>query len=189
MRNPQQENLMSWTAIRNGHLPRYQVSENGEWFMLNTGDIGYLIEIANKYLGNNKFKTDYELSDHRFGYYLGNWMSRYVKEGYTRKMIRDLQDNLDGIRFYHMLIPAIPTRGKPLPYWEFSAHMEDFKDAESEAAYAFAHQLTFDGFKGLKRCLKKDCRRFFIRRRDAKWCSDKCGSHYRTIKNRKKRLG
>lgn len=180
--------MESWFATRNGHIPFYKLTlEDGQVFVGHTGDINFLIETANKYLGKNDFKKmSYIPYDHVFGYSLSVWMGRLLEKGFTTQMLKELRQELGEIRFFHVLNPAIPTRGKPLPHWDHIADMEDFNDPETTAAYAFSQQLTLDGFTGLKRCRIPDCQKFFVRRPNALWCSESCGSRFRVSKKRKK---
>ncbi|AGH54201.1 TPA: CGNR zinc finger domain-containing protein [Legionella pneumophila] len=52
-------------------------------------------------------------------------------------------------------------------------------------AYMFSNVTSLCGLEGLKRCKSNDCLKFFIGRRNAKWCSNSCGSKYRVNKLRK----
>nr|BFD66603.1 hypothetical protein HAGR004_16250 [Bdellovibrio sp. HAGR004] len=101
-------------------------------------------------------------------------------------MLQDLRGETQGLRFFHFLNPAIPSRGQPLPHWNFVVDTEEEIDAKKMAAYAFAQQLTINGFVNLKRCHLKSCQNFFIGRSNTKWCSKSCGSFYRVTKKRKK---
>lgn len=181
------DSMEGWLAARKGHIPFWKLTENGQVLLGHTGDVKFLIATANKYLGKDDFKKMTHIPfEHLFGYALGCWMARFVDKGFTSQMLKDLRKELSDVRFFHILNPAIPSRGEPLPHWEFVADMEDMSDPEVTAAYAFSHQLTLDGFVGLKRCGLSNCKRFFIGRPDAKWCSNACGSRYRVGQKRKR---
>jgi hypothetical protein len=180
--------MEGWFASRKGHIPFYKLTfEDGQVLVGHTGDVQFLIEAANKYLGEiDVNRTAYISFDQMFGYSLGVWMGRFLEEGFSMSMLRELRQELGEIRFFHVLNPAIPSRGKPLPHWDHVADMEHFNDPSVTAAYAFSQQMTLDGFTGLKRCKMKSCKRFFIGRPDSKWCSTACGSRYRVSQMRKR---
>lgn len=182
------DSMIGWDAYRKGHIPFWRLTDDGQVLLGHTGDVNFLIESANKYLENDDFKkSTYLHFDHVFGYSLGIWMGRFIdsKCKLNSVLLTDLRDELAEIRFFHTLNPAIPSRGQPLPHWEFTADMEDFSDPATTAAYAFSQQLTLDGLKGLKRCAMVTCKKFFIGRPNAIWCSSKCGGKYRVAKKRK----
>lgn len=187
MRNTLLDSMEGWSAARKGHIPFWKFTGNGQILLGHTGDVKFLIEMANKYLGKGDFgKLPHISFEHVFGYSLGVWMKQFVDKGFTTEMLKELREEMDKIRFFHFLNPAIPTRGKPLPHWEYSADMEDFSDPNTVAAYAFSAQLTVDGFVGLKYCDMHDCQKFFIGRPNAKWCSKACGSKHRVTEKRKR---
>lgn len=187
MRNTLLDSMEGWSAARKGHIPFWKFTGDGQILLGHTGDVKFLIEMANKYLGKGDFsKLSYISFEHVFGYSIGAWMKRFVDKGFTTEMLKELREEMDEIRFFHFLNPAIPSRGKPLPHWEYSADMEDFSDPNTVAAYAFSVQLTVDGFVGLKYCEMGDCQKFFIGHPNAKWCSAACGSKHRVAEKRKR---
>jgi hypothetical protein len=191
MRKPLHEKSEGVHAILNSMAPRqghivvpYKWSDREGILFRNTGDTDFLIETANQYSGKAHPKESSFLP--KFGHYLADWMERFVSKGFTTQMLQELRRELGNIRFFHVLNPAIPTRGKPLPHWDYIADTADFTDPRTTAAYAFSQQLTLDGFIGLKRCHLKSCRKFFIGRPNTKWCSDSCGSLHRVRQKRKR---
>jgi len=190
VRKPLQEVNEFAEAINNGFADRqghirvfYKWTDRDGMVFRNTGDMKFLIETANRFLKKSEAKESNFLA--RFGLALGVWMERFLSKGFSRQMLSELRDELGKIRFFHVLNPAIPSRGKPLPHWDYIADTEDFIDPEKTAAYAFSQQLTLDGFSGLKRCHMKTCKRFFIGRPNTKWCSTSCGSLFRVRQKRK----
>ena len=190
MRKPLQELDEGVQAIRNGFARRqghitipYKVIGRGEILFRNTGDVTFLIETANNSMETSSTKDSSFLQ--KFGFNLSRWMNRLVSTSFNMPMLQELRGELGNIRFYHVLNPAIPSRGKPLPHWDYIADTEDFIDPKTMAAYAFSQQLTLDGFTGLKRCKLKSCKKFFIGRPNTKWCKDSCGSLYRVQQMRK----
>lgn len=187
MKNTLLDSMEGWSAARKGHIPFWKFTGDGQILLGHTGDVKFLLEMANKYLGKSDFeKMSHVIFEHKFGYSLGVWMKRFVDNGFTSQMLKELRNELGQIRFFHEINPAILTRGKPLPHWEYIADMEDFSDPSTTAAYAFCEQLTVDGFVGLKYCEMRDCRKFFIGRPNAKWCSATCGSKHRVAQKRKR---
>lgn len=187
MKTSLHDSMESWFATREGHIPFWKWTEDGRTLIGHTGNINFLIESANKYIGKDDFKKMSHIPyDHVFGYSLGLWMGRFVEKGFTSELLKELREELGGVRFFHTLNPAIPSRGKPLPHWEHSADMEDFNDPQTTAAYAFSQQMTVDGFAKLRRCKDKTCLKFFVGRPDAKWCSKSCGSKHRVNEKRRK---
>ncbi len=181
--------MKAWYAARKGHIPFWKLADNGQVLLGHTGDVTFLIATANKYLGKGDFKKAGRTPfDHLFGYYLGVWMGHFIDSDnkLSSQLLKKLRKELGEIRFFHTLNPAIPSRGEPLPHWDFIADMEDFSSPETTAAYAFSQQLTLDGFARLKRCEMSKCGKFFIGRPNAKWCSVACGSKYRVGQKRKR---
>lgn len=187
MKSPLHDAIESHNAIRKGHIPFWKLTDNGQVLLGHTGDVKFLVSTANRYLGQCDFnKMPYISFDHIFGYSLSIWMGLLVTKGLSNQLLKELREEINEMRFFHILNPAIPSRGKPLPHWDYVADMEDFVDPKTTAAYAFSQQLTLNGFAGLKRCGMKNCQKFFIGRPDAKWCSKTCGSKHRVTQKRKR---
>jgi predicted RNA-binding Zn ribbon-like protein len=108
------------------------------------------------------------------------WFERYVQESASDEIIKDLNDELEWVRFRHVLRKT--KTGTPA--WQHIVDFEEAQDPFASAAYAFAHLLGIGGLRGLKRCQMPDCGRFFIGRPNAKWCSDACGSRHRVREKR-----
>ena len=114
MRNPLHDSMEAHFTTRKGHIPFWKWTENGQILLGHTGNLNFLIEIANHYFKKNDFnKMSNFPFDHIFGHSLGVWMARFIEKGLTSQLLRELRQELNEIRFFHVLNPAIPSRGEP----------------------------------------------------------------------------
>ena len=72
------------------------------------------------------------------------------------------------------------------PFWRRVANGDQINDPHVGVAYGVAHLLALGALEGLKRCRLHSCQNFFIGPPNKKSCSEKCGSHFRVKKKRKK---
>lgn len=156
---------------------------DGKIRMHRATDVKRLIDAANKFLSKGELEKKISIdAAHFFERSLSVWMTRLVGEGISKNLIADLNTEMKGVRFWHLLMPPEDE----LPYWKHIADLKSYFRPEVDAAYAFSQQLAIGSFKGLKRCRIPDCQKFFVGRPDAKWCSKACGSRHRVNKKRKR---
>ena len=180
--------------------------ENDEFFTLKEGrfsrfqadDIDWLLDAANdapnlEYRDKQGFTVIFrngvpvsEISpEETFCCWVNRFMSSLVYCGVTEDLIDELNYILSNIRYIHILMIS----KSKVPYWQNNvADMNRSSTPDEAAAYAFAHQLAIGGIDGLKRCELSDCKKFFVGRSNAKWCSKSCGGKHRVRKKRKRDL-
>ena len=142
-----------------------------------------VIDMINQVLGKGLGKSvAYVDVGYVFCEAMHTWLEQLVQEGVTTKMIEDLNTELEGIRFQHVL--KKDDSGEPT--WLYIADYGFGQDADSRAAYAFSQLLTCGALEGLKKCQMSDCDNFFLGRPNAKWCSKKCGARHRVRSKRKR---
>ena len=142
-----------------------------------------LIEMVNRVLAEQTGASpSYVTAVYAFCAAMHDWMERLVEKGVTKGLIDDLNDELEDVRFQHVL----EGDGAGQPTWRYIADLESGLDPDSAAAYGFSHLLEAGALDGLKRCQLSDCENFFIGRPNAKWCSQKCGSLHRVRAKRKR---
>lgn len=145
-------------------------------------DVKNLLKIANKAV-NEKLNLDSELTIHQAECALAReWFDLFIDKGITKEVVARLNSRIGHIQFIHVLEPS----PKGLPNWRRIANADKINDPELSIAYGIAHLLSAGAFKGLKRCRRKECQKYFVGRPNKKWCSDNCGSHSRVRKMRKK---
>lgn len=114
--------------------------------------------------------------------YTREWFDLFIDKGITKDVIEELNKPISHIRYHHFLIYS----AKGIPRWQHIANGKEVYDPQLAVAYVISHLLAAGAFIGLKRCNLKDCQKYFVGKSNKKWCSDKCGSHYRVKKMRKK---
>lgn len=110
------------------------------------------------------------------------WLEAFLEKGITEEVVKKLNSRIAHVHYHHVLMHS----SKGLPYWRRIANGDQIDDPELSVAYGVAHLLAVGAFEGLKSCRLKTCRRFFIGRPDAKWCSKACGSKYRVTQKRRR---
>lgn len=169
----------------------------GKLLALGKEGADFLLETANKTLGYEYLqrkgtvvlkKDDGSLGGYiplevQFGMAVRDWLARILDEGVSENMMDEINQELGDIRFIHMLM--LTKNGTP--YWQ---HISDLDASLAAphiiAAYNIANQIVIGGFEKLKRCQLRACNRFFLGPRNAKWCSEACGSLYRVRQKRKR---
>jgi hypothetical protein len=111
---------------------------------------------------------------------LYRWLGRLVRYGESAGLIRDLNKQLNDVRYKHII--KKDSSGNAV--WWQAVDFGAMDDPRSGAAYTFSHMLCAGTLKGLKRC--KDCENFFLGRPNAKWCSVTCGSRHRVRAKRRR---
>jgi hypothetical protein len=99
------------------------------------------------------------------------------------KLVSDLNQVLQSVPYIRCL--ELDSNGELL--WKEVPNFDAMDHPRAIAAYKFAYYLANGVLDNLKRCEREECRKFFIRARHAKYCSDSCGSMQRTKKSRDKK--
>lgn len=145
--------------------------------------VRFLLEAANRFLDKSDFERDILISeDHFYDKIVWLLMTRLDQEGVTNTLVDDLNRLTEKIQYQHRLMFL---KGD-LPYGVYIADIRSSFSPDVLAAFAFSQQLAMGSFVGLKRCRLPNCQRFFIGRRNTKWCSKKCGSWHRVSQKRKR---
>ena len=130
------------------------------------------------------------------------WLERIAKHGVTKGLANKLTEELTG--FPMIAHPAFNADTRSLePNFEYPDLPED---VNIRTAFAVAVLLWEGKLDGLKRCAlpakieelakkypslrkriragKFDCKNYVVKNSKGKWCSEKCGSHFRTTEKR-----
>lgn len=110
------------------------------------------------------------------------WLEDLLEKGASKELLNLLNGIIGNVSYIHVL--KYSPNG--LPTWRRIANADKIQSHHISTAYGVAHLLAIGALKNLKRCKRESCRRFFLGRPNAKWCSEKCGSHFRVHKKRKR---
>ncbi len=118
---------------------------------------------------------------------LRDWISRYFKEGLTDHFLDDLNGAMYEVRYSKHVLPLdlLPS-DSGYPRNGYIAELDQRLTPEAYAANEFSKILTSRMLEGVKRCQMEGCKRFFVGRPQAKWCSKACGSKHR-VRNKRRR--
>ncbi len=111
------------------------------------------------------------------------WFDMFLEKGITKEVTSKLNSRIGHVQFLHVLSHS--TDGSL--HWRRIANGDKIDDPEISIAYMMAHLLSSGEFKGLKRCERKECEKYYIGRPNKRWCSESCGSHFRVKRMRKKK--
>jgi hypothetical protein len=179
------DDIEAFFTFRKGQLHRFEVGDI-DWLLAAANDAPHLEDKERNGMTiryRNGVPAREILPDEMFCYWVKRYMVWIIAHGVTKELINDLNDLLSEVRYIHVL--AITKFGEP--YWQDNiADMQRGSEPPEVAAFALSHHLAAGGLAGLKRCEQSECKRFFVGRPNAKWCSTTCGSKHRVRKKRKR---
>lgn len=140
-----------------------------------------LIEAANIHIERKNGK-DYQNTLPTLEAFIYECMHEYYQNGVSDNLLNKLNEILRNVKI-QCLVENIKNRlmAVHVAYMPYNPPPLVF------GAYMFSNITSLGGLEGLKRCKSNDCLKFFIGRRNAKWCSNSCGSKCRVKKMRKNR--
>lgn len=145
-------------------------------------DVKNLIKNANKALKEN-LEAKETVSGPELECLLAyKWFETLHEKGITVELLKQINSIIGHVRYLHVLKHS----PNGLPYWRRIANADEINHPQISVAYGVAQLLAVGALEGLKRCQLQTCRRFFIGRPDAKWCSEACGSKHRVTQKRKR---
>lgn len=154
----------------------------GSIFSWGFADVKNVLRNANK-AKTNHWNLDSRLTSHEEEcVYTSEWFDLFIDKGLTKDVIEELNKPISHIRYHHLLTYS----AKGPPRWQHIANGKEIYDPQLAVAYVISHLLAAGAFAGLKRCKLKECQKYFVGKPNKKWCSDKCGSHFRVKKMRKR---
>jgi len=146
-------------------------------------DVKNLLRMANKALTQN-IDINSKLTIREVECALAReWFDIFIDKGITKEVTRKLNSRIGHVQFIHVLSHSVDGS----LHWRRIANGDKIHDPEISIAYMMANLLSSGDFKGLKRCERKECKKYFIGRANKTWCSESCGSHFRVKKMRKKK--
>jgi len=138
----------------------------------------FLIEGANQHIEKLVDREPTMVDLDRFIY---EWLDEYGKNGNSTKL-------LNALNFYNCHIghqcqmQKIENKLRLV----FIAHMPHKPHPAMFVAYMFPNIVSRGWMENVKRCANPECTKFYQGRSNVKWCSPRCGSHFRVKKMRKK---
>ncbi len=172
-------------TYREGKLHRFVVGDI-DWLLAAANDAPHFEDRTVRGM-TIRFKNGVPVSavspDEVFCWWVKEYMAQIVENGVTDNFAGELNELLSEVRYIHVL--AVSKKGEP--YWQNNiADMREASTPPELAAYALSQHLATGGLNGIKRCELSDCRKFFVGRPNAKWCSKSCGGKHRVRKKRKR---
>lgn len=159
-----------------------------DYFYINTGkeikpysskESSFLIEAANYHIERNKGK-DFPNTIPALDAFIYECMDEYCQNGVSDDLLNKLNEMLMHVKI-QCLVENIQNKLMAV----HAAYIPHNPNPLVFGAYMFSNVTSFGGLKELKRCKSNDCLKFYIGRRNAKWCSNTCGSKCRVKKMRR----
>lgn len=111
------------------------------------------------------------------------WMSQLTSKKDRTQIINEINQLTGRIRYLHVLDIDQENHA----FWHYQiTDMSRIPTPSETAALMFSEQLVMGNLEDLKRCAQSECKKFFIGRKNKKWCSDACGSKSRVRTKRKR---
>lgn len=159
-----------------------------DYFYINTGkelklysgkEGSTLIEAANIHIDRKNGK-DSPNTIPALEAFIYECMDEYYQKGVSDCLLNKLNEILRNVKI-QCLVENIENKFSAVHI----AYMPHNPPPFVFGAYMFSNVASLGGLKELKRCHSDDCRKFFIGRANAKWCTNSCGSKCRVKKMRK----
>lgn len=115
------------------------------------------------------------------------WVRRLERWGVTDSLLADVERKVRGARIpaYLALDPKSKTFKWNFEWPDFASDAGPLPDRESMYALFVAWAISAGTAHKVKRCVLKECHKYFVGGPRAKWCSENCGSKHRVRKKRK----
>lgn len=113
-----------------------------------------------------------------------NLLTKYLSESSSEVFAANINEHSKSIKFRHIF--AFP-KGSQKPELLEVLDMEiGFGTPYLQSLYPFLCAVKSGEIDNLKQCGSDNCKKFFLGRKNQKWCSDKCGSKSRMKKKRER---